>query len=134
MCERRSDGFLFGMIVGALFGAVAGVLYAPEEGTKTRIKLKKRFESDIERGKIWAEELNEKVEEVKVKAEPVINELKEKIEPVLDKLEGMSAPVREEVASFVEDLKDEIAESGGPHVKSEDTSEMKKRFFKGVRK
>jgi gas vesicle protein len=132
MCERRSDGFLFGVLTGALIGAVAGVLFAPEEGSKTRGKLKKRLENDIERGKVFADNLNEKVAEVKVKAQPVIEELREKFEPVLEKLEDMSAPVKEEVASFVEDLKNEIEEAQTS--KPEDTNEMKKRFFKGVRK
>ncbi len=133
MCERKSDGFLFGVLIGALVGTVAGVLFAPEEGSKTRGKLKKRLENDIERGKVLADNLNEKVAEVKVKAQPVIEELKERLEPVLEKLEDMSAPVKEEVASFVEDLKNEIEEYQ-PSVKSEDTNEMKKRFFKGVKK
>ena len=129
MCERRDgDGFIFGVFLGAAVGGLLGILFAPEEGTKTREKLKRRLEEDSVKGRELAREVSEKVAEVREKAEPIISEMREKLQPVLEKIESLSEPVKEEVASYVEELKDEIGE------KVDDMDGMKKRFFKGIKR
>ncbi|OGC50501.1 hypothetical protein A2716_04840 [candidate division WWE3 bacterium RIFCSPHIGHO2_01_FULL_40_23] len=134
MCEKReAEGFLFGVAVGAIIGGVLGLLFAPDEGKKTRTRLKALYDDKKEAMGDLARDISEKVSEAREKAEPKLSEIKEKIEPILRKVEEVSEPVREQVEDYVSDLKDEI--SGEPSEKQDgdDEGERKQRFFKGIR-
>ncbi len=49
MAENKSSKFGLGMLIGVMVGAVAGVLFAPQEGEKTRKELEKLVkEKDID--------------------------------------------------------------------------------------
>lgn len=133
MCDRKSGGDLFfGFAVGAAIGAFLGVLFAPEEGKKTREKAKKFIDDNKAKGYALVNEVSARVEEAKEKAQPLIEEIKSKIEPIMEKVETLNEDAREQVAEYVDDIREEISE------KVEDANEgaenMKKRFFKGVKK
>lgn len=131
MCDSRhdSDNLMLGLLIGAVLGGIAGVLFAPDEGKKTREKLKVK----LSEGKLKADELmedvSEKVAEAREKAEPIIAEIHAKIEPVLEKVSEASEPVREQIAQYVQELKEEIEDREISTI-----ARMKKKFFKGVKK
>ena len=53
--DRRGSGFFFGLVLGAVVGATLAILFAPQEGEKTRgllleqgLELRKRGEGTLD--------------------------------------------------------------------------------------
>jgi gas vesicle protein len=53
--SRRSSGFFFGLVLGAVVGATLAILFAPQEGERTRnllleqgLELRKRTEGTLD--------------------------------------------------------------------------------------
>lgn len=70
------------LLVGAIIGAGAGVLFAPDEGRKTRKKIQKSFTKKSNKLK---DNLDELSENLKNKAEKLTGTLEENIENLLTK-------------------------------------------------
>lgn len=70
----------WGIVTAAAFGAVIGLLFAPEDGSKTRKKIRKKTNS-------LASELLEALEKSKAESEDKASELKEKAEGLVDDVE-----------------------------------------------
>lgn len=71
---------LWGIVTAAALGAVIGLLFAPEDGSKTRKKIRKRTNS-------LASELLEALEKSKIQSEEKAAELKDKAEGLVDDVE-----------------------------------------------
>lgn len=87
----------WGIVTAAAAGAVIGMLFATEEGTKIRKKIKKRTNS-------LAEELIDALEKSKAKASDVADDLKAKGEKykgeALDKAEALAADAETEISRY----------------------------------
>ena len=88
MCDNNEHdapkSFVKGAFWGTLIGAVLGVLFAPESGEKTRKTIKEKSEEMVDKGLTAAEQVVDKVEEVKGQVEPY----KEKAEELLHSTEA----------------------------------------------
>ena len=84
--KGESEGFVLGVLVGAVVGGVLGLLYAPEEGRKTRTKLKAVLEEKGEGARDMIESLTDEIASAKKKTEPLLNELAEKVAPLVNKM------------------------------------------------
>ena len=78
----------WGIVTAAAAGAVIGLLFAPEEGTQTRKKIKKKTNSlaselidALEKSK---QKAGETADDLKAKGEEYKNEFKDKAEEVKD--------------------------------------------------
>lgn len=87
----------WGIVTAAAAGAVIGLLFAPEDGTKTRKKIKKKTNS-------LASELIEALEKGKEKAVSSAEELKDKGQQykndLTDKAEELAANAADEVNKY----------------------------------
>ncbi|MCF2487011.1 YtxH domain-containing protein [Dyadobacter sp. CY347] len=87
----------WGIVTAAAVGAVIGLLFAPEEGNKTRTKIKKKTNS-------LATDLIEALEKSKEKASDVAGQIKEEGEEyknaALDKAEEYSNTAKEEINKY----------------------------------
>ncbi len=92
MCEKNQNNqsFVNGVLLGGLIGAAVGFLYAPQTGTETRRKLKQSAEN------------------LKDRAEPLIEQFETRVIPVIKEVQTASAPVRKEFMEKVERLVDEV--------------------------
>lgn len=131
MCNSKhdSENFMVGVMLGAVVGGVLGILFAPQEGKKTREKLRTTLIEDKEKAAELAEQISGRLAEAKEKAQPFIDEIKEKIDPVMEKVGEVSAPVRKEVANYIDTIRGEITDSEEAAL-----DKIKKKFFRGVKK
>ncbi|SEI54961.1 Gas vesicle protein [Dyadobacter koreensis] len=87
----------WGIVTAAAAGAVIGMLFAPEEGTQTRKKIKKKTNS-------LASELIEALEKSKEKAVSSAEELKNKgqryKDDLIDKAEELADDAADEVSRY----------------------------------
>ena len=87
----------WGIVTAAAAGAVIGLLFAPEEGTQTRKKIKKRTNS-------LASELIEALEKSKEKAASTAEDLKDKGQKykndITDKAEELADDAADEVSKY----------------------------------
>jgi len=87
----------WGIVTAAAAGAVIGLLFAPEEGTQTRKKIKKRTNS-------LASELIEALEKSKEKAVSSAEDLKDKGQKykndITDKAEELADDAADEVSKY----------------------------------
>jgi gas vesicle protein len=95
-----NNGKVFlGIVTAAAVGAVVGMLFAPEEGTKTRENLRKGANSladelldALNRGKEqfdgFKDQVKDKASELRGRAESKYDDLKEKAGDLRDKAEG----------------------------------------------
>ena len=87
----------WGIVTAAAAGAVIGLLFAPEEGTQTRKKIKKRTNS-------LASELIEALEKSKEKAVSTAEDLKDKGQKykndITDKAEELADDAADEVSKY----------------------------------
>lgn len=64
----KKSNVVLGVLAGAAIGALLGILYAPDKGTNTRKKLRRKGEDVVEDLKAKAHELTEKANELTIKA------------------------------------------------------------------
>ncbi len=64
----KKSNVVLGVLAGAAIGALLGVLYAPDKGTNTRKKLRRKGEDVVEDLKVKAHHLTEKANELTLKA------------------------------------------------------------------
>ncbi|CAG5004314.1 hypothetical protein DYBT9275_03345 [Dyadobacter sp. CECT 9275] len=83
----------WGIVTAAAVGAVIGLLFAPEDGDKTRKKIKRKTNS-------LASELLDALEKSKAKADQAASELKNKGQEYADKAAFKVNEVAEEVNSY----------------------------------
>ena len=88
-CRCATGGFLAGIVTGALVGAGIALLYAPQSGTETRKKLKRKA------GEIKTKALEIK-EEALTKIEEVGNTALEKAEDVKKRAKKAAAEFKKE--------------------------------------
>ncbi len=58
--SKKGLGLVTGLIIGGAVGSVASLLFAPDKGSKTRKRVRKRGEKLFEEGKSKAEEFLDK--------------------------------------------------------------------------
>lgn len=108
--NNSGENFFKGLVFGALGGAILGILFAPDEGKKTRKRLKRTGLELRDKAIETAEELEEVVG-------PWVEEAKEGVKDVVEHLEDASEPVRKVAKEKLEDLEKELTKT-------------KKSFFK----
>lgn len=98
MAEQDEFGaFLMGFIVGGLAGAAASLLLAPQSGESTRTILKDKA---IELGG----QVNETVEEAKVRAEQIMAESRQRAEALTAEAKVRADEILKQAKSNVEDV------------------------------
>ncbi|MHC5201099.1 YtxH domain-containing protein [Myroides sp. LJL119] len=91
----RLGSTLIAVIAGAVVGAGLGVLFAPEEGRKTRKKIQRSFDSS-------KEEFEDKIDELKKQVKSVIERKKHDFEDNFDDLVSSTGKKRDEVIAALE--------------------------------
>jgi gas vesicle protein len=66
---KKSGVFLWGLVIGAAAGALAGILLAPDKGSATREKMKKKVE-----------DLKDKLDETFKAGEEVLGQFEESVD------------------------------------------------------
>lgn len=130
-CNNHGHGgsnFTSGLVFGAIVGATLGVLFAPQEGEKTRKKLKEVSGDLSEKGKKLANEAELLIEDAKIVAAPLIKELEKNVAPLLKKAQASGKEVQIEVLEKIEQLVDEVEDA------AEGVGKRTKKMFKGVKK
>lgn len=103
MCENckhnhnKDSGFLKGALFGAALGAVLGVLFAPQEGSKTRKTLKTSGEKYFTEGK-------EAYTTIRGEVDPYIKSAEEILAPIVAELKTASEPARKELLEKVQKI------------------------------
>lgn len=112
-----AKNFFWGAMIGAVAGFALGILYAPDEGGRTRKAVEEK-----------KKELLKKAEKIKKEVEPIIKKVGEAIEPVAKEIEKQIQPVKEELKKEVNQV--------GRQVKKQTVSLTRKstRLFKGIKK
>ena len=77
----KKSNVVLGVLAGAAIGALLGILYAPDKGTNTRKKLRRKGEDVVEDLKAKAHNLTEKANELTLKA----TRLMEKVNSSVDR-------------------------------------------------
>lgn len=91
----RLGSTLVAVIAGAVVGAGLGVLFAPEEGRKTRKKIQKTFDSS-------KEDFEEKIDDLKKQVKSVIERKKNDFDDNFDDLVSTTGKKRDEVIAALE--------------------------------
>lgn len=73
MSKERNSGIVLGLLAGAAIGSLLGVLFAPEKGTETRKKLRRKAED-------LRDEALEQYEHLSEKAKHGVEKLKQEYE------------------------------------------------------
>lgn len=91
-----SNGKVFwGIVTAAAAGAIIGLLFAPDEGGKTRKKIKKSAND-------WATDMLDQLEKGKVSAQEVIEKGKVSAQEVSAKIKANGEHLKEELVGAVE--------------------------------
>lgn len=93
---------LVALVVGVIVGAGVGILFAPDEGKKTRRKIKKSFDDASENLKHRFEDLNA---DIKHKAEKFKGTLEENVESLLSRSSYKAEEVIDVLEKKLEQLK-----------------------------
>ncbi|MEC4113233.1 YtxH domain-containing protein [Myroides pelagicus] len=94
--SNKVGGTVLAVLAGVAVGASLGILFAPEEGKKTRKKIKKTFDDS-------KEDLEDKIDELKKQVRTVVNKKKHDIEESLDHFVHSSGKKRDEVIASLEE-------------------------------
>ena len=146
MSDNSNGQFYKGLLFGAVVGAVAGVLLAPEEGNKSRDKLKKRLKAAKNEYGPLLNELSKKVEKVSEDLAPAVTVIRERAEEVKKEVEKKAEPIVKEAEAEVRKVSQKVEEEvkkvknvvsiPTPESKLKSASKSPKRrtprFFKGV--
>ncbi|MGY6562825.1 MAG: YtxH domain-containing protein [Luteibaculaceae bacterium] len=84
---------IFGFLAGAAIGASLGILFAPDKGSKTRKKLKRKARDIKDSAVDLGEELQDKFEEV-------VDDFKEKFDSLKKDAEDLKEKLNEKTAAF----------------------------------
>ena len=99
---RNSENTLLALLTGAAIGAGIGILYAPDKGTETRIKIKQKAE-DMEH------DIANRVSHAKQELTKTVNDKKEEFEQTLDdtisNMSGKADDIISALETKLEDLK-----------------------------
>lgn len=76
----KKSNVVLGVIAGAAIGALLGVLYAPDKGTNTRKKLRRKGEDVVEDLKSKAHKLTEKANELTLKATRLMDKVNSSVD------------------------------------------------------
>ena len=99
---------LLALLVGAAIGAGAGILYAPDEGTKTRKKLKEKAQDASDE---VANRLNKAQEELTKSAQEQKDEFDKKLEETISKMSYKADDIIAGLEQKLEELKKKTTES-----------------------
>ncbi len=77
----KKSNVVLGVLAGAAIGALLGIMYAPDKGSNTRKKLRRKGEDVVEDLKVKAHNLTEKANELTLKA----TRLMEKVNSSVDR-------------------------------------------------
>jgi gas vesicle protein len=86
---------LAALVVGAAIGVGAGILFAPDEGKKTRKKIKKSFDQS-------RDDLSDKIDDLKNQVRHVVERKKHDLEDSIDHFVSTAGKKRDEVITALE--------------------------------
>lgn len=97
MSRERNSGIVLGLLAGAAIGSILGVLFAPEKGSETRKRVRRKAEDlrdeALEHYEILSERTKHELDNVLSKARQEYEKYrglaKEKIEEVETELDGL---------------------------------------------
>jgi len=93
----------WGIVTAAAAGAVIGMLFAPEEGTEVRKKIKKKTNS-------LASDLIDALEKSKEKAGQTADDLKDKAGETVDNLKAKGEQYKSEFKDKAEEVKEDASD------------------------
>ena len=95
----KNSNVILGIMAGAAIGALIGVLYAPEKGTDTRKKLRRK-------GEVMVVDLKQKAHDLTEKA----NELTRKAASLMEKVNSSVDHAKHEAHDFTEKEKKKFSD------------------------
>ena len=97
----KKSNVVLGVLAGAAIGALLGILFAPDKGTNTRKKLRRKGEDVVEDLKVKAHSLTEKANELTLKA----TKLMEKVNSSVDRAKVEANDLAEAAKRKFSDIK-----------------------------
>lgn len=97
----KKSNVVLGVLAGAAVGALLGILFAPDKGTNTRKKLRRKGEDMVGDLKVKAHNLSEKANELTLKA----TRLMEKVNSSVDRAKVEANDLAETAKKKFSDLK-----------------------------
>lgn len=94
--SNRLGGTVLAVLAGVAVGAGLGILFAPDEGKKTRKKIKKTFDES-------KEDLEDKIDELKKQVRSAVEKKKHDFEEGFEHFVNTSGKKRNEVIATLED-------------------------------
>ena len=101
--SNTSGNSLLALLTGALIGAGIGILYAPDKGSKTREKIKYRFQDA-------KDDLKTKLDEVSKQLKSKLNNSKDNLEDSFEEMVSQASHKTEDLILFLEQKLAELKE------------------------
>jgi len=132
-CSGEGKGFGGGLLLGGLLGAGLFFLFGTEKGRKIKKQIEKKGEKAVGEIQDLVDELAEKGQEFREKAEEVAGELREKVE---EKVEDVSGEAKEQLGEKLDTAFEKIADlqDHGRELTEDIHSDLKKKFFHNIPK